>query len=410
MSFKKYGGRQFRSANNIILSQHGTFYNQLVPTKIGDENIVSKIYTDLYVDRNLTVNGTFYMQTFLTDDLHVTGFAAIDKDLTMGDTASVFFQNGGALSSYTYDGSGVVAMRITDMIETNGLTIYNNSTGNGRLLFASETGGIDFASEGITYRKIEFTGLDTVLYGNVEIADNLQFSDETIQSTAFSTEKDTLLSDIWDNTQYITSYPYTYVREDTTVTITNTVLSGNIDTNSISVYAGENTSGSIVFASTNTGGSIVFPDETVQTTAWNPTSSSSYITASVSGFLTEREGDIFTSKYILDLQPGMYCIEGVFNVTDLNEVKKLLFNLKLVNGFNASIIYESPQIGIDRQSYDTNYTNFRNPIYWNIYLPRTDTIDDIEDDICLLYVSVNHWYKVNPEFTSEFSTRIVKIS
>ena len=323
MSFKKYGGRQFRSANNIILSQHGTFYNQLVPTKVGDENIVSKVYTDLYVGGNLTVNGTFYMQTFLTDDLHVTGFAVIDKDLSLGQ--------------------------------------------------------------------------------------QLIFSDNSVQISAFSADKDTLLSDIWDNTQYITSYPYTYVREDTAVTITNTVLSGNIDTNSISIYAKENTSGSIIFASTNTGGSIVFPDETVQTTAYKPINSSNYI-HDIFGVPLPKSNGNANNIGSLNLQittdtnklyGGMYCIDGVLSVYDINEVKRMLYFIKIVSSDGVTL-YTSPTVGIQFEYFNDIYLWFIQPIYWSIYL---DNIDG-----CFLWIYIDYAYTNNETFEAQFDYRILKLS
>ena len=147
MSFKQYGGRQYRPSNNIVLSQHGIFYNHLIPTKIGDNNITTKVYTDLKVERNLTVGGTFYMQTFLTDDLHVTGYATIDNDLTLGTILK--FEEGSTISSYQTIGENDLVTPTTVLagnIDTNYISLFKNDSNGlaGNIAFSEDAGGIIF--------------------------------------------------------------------------------------------------------------------------------------------------------------------------------------------------------------------------------------------------------------------------
>ncbi len=219
------------------------------------------------------------------------------------------------------------------------------------------------------------------------LVNKLTFPDNSFMTSAFTNEKNDILNTVNDKTNNITTYQVSGQAN-------TTVITGNIDTNYINLYGSDSR--------------IRFPDTTFQNTAFTESDKTrlrSSITNPIKSTLNDYtlavhlplDNNSFitddVSKILFSItEQGVYMVNGVLSVLDMNSVQRLMFRYRITGN-------TSPFIGIDFDNGNTDYGNFREPNSW-IFMANTATVINLD---------ISYNYRTNPGSTSYFYYQIFKL-
>lgn len=217
------------------------------------------------------------------------------------------------------------------------------------------------------------------------LVNKIKFLDDTEQTTAFTTFLRSLLFSNQGNVATLQDKTQNISRAGTITSITDATYTPII----------------------SIGTQINFPNGSVQTqafdTSWmnkidapmNDASKSNVLEKTINLFLPSSGNNFITSTksvWLTVLGGGLNYIEGVVSVLNINSITKILCRLR------ADPLTSSPYVGLNRQSADSEYTNFRNPIFWIVNVPQ--------GSYYALYIDIDYSYKPNSNLTSEFNFRV----
>lgn len=342
---------------------------------------------------------------------------------------------------YDTDKTNIITDKITFADTTEQMTSFTNTIKN-------EFDEIKSDTRNITYVDTEIDPNTTVIQGRLHTNSiklylgNIVFTDNSIQSIAFTDAKNTLLNTLNTKTTNISSYQLPNEPPAT-------VVVGNFDTNFINLVENFNAPGRILFpdstyqftAFTNekndllntingktnnittpnsmtvSGNNLTIPNINVSSITFGSsiqtfpytTNERNRVIAGITNPIKSTLNDytlavnlpLDNNSFITDdvskilfsiTEQGVYMVNGVLSVLDMNSVQRLMFRYRITGN-------TSPFIGIDFDNGNTDYGNFREPNSW-IFMANTATVINLD---------ISYNYRTNPGSTSYFYYQIFKL-